>query len=247
MLVVTYVKLLASLLLLSYASLEDLKHREVSNGVWLIFSVFALSINLVSLFIFHYFEVSVTSIVYVLVLLVIFLSLYYIGAYGGADAKALVCITLMFPFLSEKTSISNFTLLPIPVATFFYASVLSLIQVPVNLVHNLSLIFRKEKVFEDVKEPILKKILALLLLRKERVKKNYLNLFFAPAEVTLEDGSRKLVFFSSPTNDVAVVDGELIFVSPLIPFVFFLTLGFLLFIVLGDSIVVSVVRAILHH
>jgi Flp pilus assembly protein protease CpaA len=210
--------------------------------VWLLFSALALSINLASLFVLHYFYIDTISIVYVLVLLTIFLSLYYIGAYGGADAKALVSITLMFPFLSEEASLSSSTLLPIPVATFFYASVLSLIQVPINLVHNLLLVFKKEKVFEGIKEPALKKVLALLLLRKERVKKRYVNLFFTPAEIVLEDGSRKLTFFSNSTSNIAVDDGELIFVSPLIPFVFFLTFGFLFFIVFGDYIVVNIIK-----
>jgi preflagellin peptidase FlaK len=242
MLIVTYIKLIVSLSLLSYASIEDLKHREISDLVWLFFNFLAFSINLASLFVFHYFYIDAISIVYALALLVIFLSLYYVGAYGGADAKALVSITLMFPSLSEKVSLSNFTLLPIPVATFFYASVLSLIQVPINLVHNLLLIFKKEKVFEGIKEPTLKKVFALLLLRKERIKKSYINLFFTPAEIVLEDGSRRLTFFSNTTSNVAADEGELIFVSPLIPFVFFLTFGFLFFVVFGDYILVNIIK-----
>lgn len=244
MLAITYIKLLISLSLLSYASIEDLKHREISDIVWFLFSVLALSINLVSLFVFRYFYIDAISIVYVLALLVIFLSLYYVGAYGGADAKALVCITLMFPFLDENTSLSSFTLLPIPVATFFYASLLSLIQIPLNLVHNLLLVFRKEKVFEGIREPFLKKILALLLLRKERVKKCYINLFFTPAEAIREDGSKKLIFFSNFTSNLAIKDDELIFVSPLIPFVFFLMFGFLFFVVFGDYVVVNIIKAV---
>ncbi|MBO3757958.1 MAG: prepilin peptidase [Thermoproteota archaeon] len=245
MLTVTRIKILTSLLLLSYASLKDLKYREVSDTVWLFFSIFALFINIVSFFILRYFYIDVVSVAYVLVLLVIFFTLYYAGAYGGADAKALTCITLMFPFLSEEVSLSGFTLLPVPVATFFYASVLSLVQVVLNLIHNLLLVFKREKVFEGINEPISKKILALLLLRKEYVRKSDLNLFFTPAEVTLKDGSRKLIFFSNSNSNFTVSDGELIFVSPLIPFVPFLVFGFLLFIVFGDSMVVKVIEVVI--
>lgn len=244
MLIITQIKVFVSLLLLSYASLEDLKHREISDVVWLFFGILAISLNLISLFILHLFYIDFASLVYVLVFLVVFLSLYYFGAYGGADAKALVCITLMFPFLSEEVSFSSFTILPTSVATFFYASVLSLVQVALNLIHNLSLTFKGVKIFEGIKEPTFKKILALLLLRKECVVKHHLNLFFTPAEIILEDGSRKLVFFSNSMSNVTLNDGELIFVSPLVPFVFFLTFGFLLFVVFGDSFVVNIIKAV---
>lgn len=246
MLIVAYVKHLVSLLLLSYASIEDLKRREISDVVWLLFGISAFSINLVSYFIFHTFYISLTSIVYVLLLLAVFLGLYYIGAYGGADAKALICITLMFPFISEEVSLYGLSILPMPLVTFFYASILSLVQVVSNLVHNLLLFLSGIDLFKGINESAIKRVLAIFLLRKERVRKRYLNIFFNPAEKVLEDGSKKIVLFPNLNESSLINEGELMFVSPLMPFVLFLTLGLLLSAILGDSIVVNAIKFIVN-
>jgi preflagellin peptidase FlaK len=93
-----------------YASWSDWKNREVSNKVWLVMAPVALvltaiqfivySPNLLQLFAVSFGIIAALSI-----------ALFYAGAFGGADAKALMCLALALPvypsFLSEIFSFNT--------------------------------------------------------------------------------------------------------------------------------------------
>src|SRR3989337_2243690 len=96
----TAANIMLSLSFLLYASWSDYKTREVSNRVWVIYPPLALSLSLAGFLLFDpsrlpFFVLSfgVTAAIAIL--------LFYTGAFGGADSKALMCIALALPFSTQ--------------------------------------------------------------------------------------------------------------------------------------------------
>ena len=81
-----------SLPILCVAGYYDLKFREVPNKVWLVFLACAVP----SLFLDDNLLVKVVSI---LLIWLLALGFFYFAGLGGADAKALMCLTVAFPDL----------------------------------------------------------------------------------------------------------------------------------------------------
>ena len=86
-----------SVALLTYASWSDYKTREVSNRVWAIYAPIAVALAIAELLLYDsskqlLFGVSVGFTVGLAFLL------FYSGAFGGADSKALMCIAFALPF-----------------------------------------------------------------------------------------------------------------------------------------------------
>src|SRR4030065_2270530 len=93
-------KVTLTIAFLLYASWSDYKTREVSNRVWVLYAPMALSLSLAGFLLFDpsklpFFVLSfgVTAAIAIL--------LFYTGAFGGADSKALMCIALALPFSTE--------------------------------------------------------------------------------------------------------------------------------------------------
>jgi len=90
-------QLIVSLLFLLYASWSDLKTREVENKVWAFFAAVGLPLSLTYLFL----NFSMGTLYYYLVVYGtmsgLSLLFFFVGLYGGADAKALICLSLALP------------------------------------------------------------------------------------------------------------------------------------------------------
>jgi len=90
------VKLFLVLGFLGFAAFKDLRTRVVSNWVWLGLVVVAGVVSFVEVLVCGFsfggllFSVGVVSVVS--------LGLFYGGVFGGADAKALICLGVLFPF-----------------------------------------------------------------------------------------------------------------------------------------------------
>ena len=81
--------LFVTLLCFGYSALMDYKYREVENRLWIIFG----SIGVASLL-----YVSSTLPFWSIVTACVFaLSLWFWGAFGGADAKAIITLSLLMP------------------------------------------------------------------------------------------------------------------------------------------------------
>jgi len=94
-------RILASLILFTYASLSDYKTREVSNKVWIIFAPPVFTLTLVELCLYEVLELPFYGMSFGLTS-VFAIVLFYSGGFGGADAKALMCLALSLPFYPEE-------------------------------------------------------------------------------------------------------------------------------------------------
>ena len=92
-------RIILCLSFLIYASWSDYKIREVSNKVWIILGPSALALTSFQFLVysaqpnqlltFYVLSFAVTSGLAIII--------FYVGGFGGADAKALMCIALALP------------------------------------------------------------------------------------------------------------------------------------------------------
>lgn len=96
--VIEAAKLILTLAVLTYASVSDHKTREVTNTAWIVYAPIAAALTLAQYTLFE----PVTSFWYLPILSIAVtctfaVILFYAGAFGGADAKALMCIAIAHP------------------------------------------------------------------------------------------------------------------------------------------------------
>ena len=242
-------RVVVSLSFLLASSWYDYKFREVSNRMWMLFA----PIGFVLTFVQYTFEwatskasssIFILWIVSVAITAAISLSLFYAGFFGGADAKALICLSIAIPIYPEF-SLSRFTVvIPIfPLATLvnavFASSLLVLLIICRNIVRYVQL---KGEIFKGLEhEPFWKKAIVFVSGIKVNSEKLRDNFHYIPLEslVISEDGEVTRHLKVSPQleeknlMDLEGLDGE-VWVTPGLPFLIFVTIGFITAFFFGD-------------
>jgi len=243
-----------ALAFLSYASWSDLKTREVSNMVWVFFAPIGLALSLVWLLLFNFsmnalylfgISVGITSVLAVL--------LFYAGAYGGADAKALICLSFTLPFYPSDFIQFGFAPYIFPLSVFSNGVILAALSVVYAVLRNV--IWRQRtglRFFEGFeKESTWRKILTLLSGYKVPLDKLEKSQFLYPLEdeQVLETGEteRKLLVFPKDEEREGIVGRILdavkkgvkidwVWATPGLPMLVFITLGLVSALIIGDFV-----------
>jgi len=183
------------------------------------------------------------------------IALFYAGAFGGADAKALMCLSLALPayptyFLQQPQNIIS----PIfPIIVFTNAVILAALSVFYAILRNLVWKSRNEKgLFEGLeKESIGRKILTLLCGYKVKITQLETVEHLYPLEdvYVTETGEsrRRLLVFPKDEEREAIVErilkatkeGELgneVWITPGLPMLIFITAGLIVALTFGDII-----------
>ena len=246
-----------SLAFLLYASWSDVKTREVSNMVWAFFAPLGLALTLTQLFFFetHSYDTLYLLGISVGITSVLAVALFYAGAYGGADAKALICLSLTLPFYP-----TNFINLPFtsdspifPLSVFSNAVIIAALSVVYVLLRNVFWRQRTGKrFFEGFKEESKgRKLLTLLSGYKIPVDKLQESEFLYPLEdvQVSENGetNRKLLVFPKDEDREDVVQRvvaaakeekniDWVWATPGLPMLVFITIGLITALILGDFV-----------
>jgi preflagellin peptidase FlaK len=255
------VRVLLCLVFLIYASWSDFKTREVSNWVWAILAPLALILTSLQFFMFtpellqgYVLSFAVTS--------ALSITLFYAGAFGGADAKAFMCLSLALPFYPAdilqpySSDPSPLSQILFTITIFSNAVLLAALSVLYIMARNLSWKQRtKKNLFEGVeKESKWRKILVLLSGYKadiaELEKKEYLY----PLE-DFDENERKLLVVPKDEGREEIVgrlqkakrEGKLqngVWATPGLPMLIFVTIGLIVALFYGDIIWVFVRSAL---
>ena len=257
------VRVLLCIVFLIYASWSDFKTREVSNWVWVIFAPLALILTSLQFVMFdpgllhgYVLSFAVTS--------ALSITLFYAGAFGGADAKAFMCLSLALPFYPAdilqpySSPVSPLSQMLFTLTIFSNAVLLAALSVLYIMALNLLWKQRtKKNLFEGVeKEAKWRKILVLLSGYKadiaELEKKEYLY----PLE-DFDENERKLFVVPKDEDRKEIVariqkakrEGRLqngVWATPGLPMLIFVTIGLIVALVYGD-IVWVIVRSALGY
>ncbi|MEM2103937.1 MAG: A24 family peptidase C-terminal domain-containing protein [Candidatus Bathyarchaeia archaeon] len=247
-----------SLFFFLVASWSDYKTREVSNRVWIVFAPPALVLTFVELFLFDFSAFALFGLCFGLTTAVA-LILFYVGGFGGADAKALMCLALALPFYPRMLlaplsgEVSPFMRWFFPLAVFSNSVVLAALSAVYLLLHNFFWLWKKGGVlFEGGQkdESFGKKILVLATGYKvsfAKVKERWYLYPMEDVERTENGLKRKLVVLPKDEGrngiikrlEEAAISGEIgekVWASPGLPMLIFLTAGLLIALFYGDMV-----------
>ncbi|MCC6027294.1 MAG: prepilin peptidase [Archaeoglobus sp.] len=222
---------LVSIFLL-YACHLDIKTRTVPNKVWK--AMLALISPFLAYQVYHYLNFPFLLISsFAGVIFMVFLSylLYAMNAYGGADAKALMCLSIAFPFYPE---LSPF-LLNRGIGVFSFSVLAnSVIFAPFIMVAILFRNLLTEGFKGFFKHPIY--YVAGYRIPVEKI--GFHNLF----EFVDENGKLRRVRRAVESDREKILrlkkaGIEKVWVTPALPFIVFITFGFFVAIFFGDLVV----------
>jgi len=261
------VRVLLCLVFLIYASWSDFKTREVSNWVWTILAPLALILTSLQFLMFAP-ELLQSYILSFAATSALSITLFYAGAFGGADAKAFICLSLALPFYptnilqhanmpysNEPSPISQMLF---TITVFSNAVLLAALSVVYIVTRNYLWRYKTGKrLFEGVeKESKWRKTLVLLCGYKvdiaELEKKEHLY----PLEDFDEDERKLLVVPKDESREEIIGrlqkagrEGRLqngVWATPGLPMLIFVTIGLIVALVYGD-IVWVIVRSALGY
>ncbi len=218
-------RFLVGFLILLYASYTDIKTRRAPNVLWIIMIISGGLLLLIE-YLYTGFDSQVLYLVFIPIMILLMYILFQLRIiFGGADAKALMSLSILVPFWPSHpfTPLSE-SYLPFPWVVFSNSVLLFLI-IPISLlVYNL---YKGDIVFPHC--------LLGYKMRVDEARKS----FVWPLE-KIVDGKRKLQYTShihdNPSQwELFKQQGiSTIWVTPKIPFMVPLLSGFTLSFLLGD-------------
>ena len=250
-----------SLVFLTYSSWSDLKTREVSNLVWIFFGPIGLALTLTQFFLFPPRGDLLQSLLFYGVSFgfttVFSFVLFYAGAFGGADAKALMCLSLALPLPPRVADpVSGFVSEIFPITIFSNGVIVAALSVFYALLRNISQRWRSgKKLFEGHEnESPIRKFLALLCGYKVPADKLAESFLYPLEDVEVSsegEVKRKLVLFPKDESRETIVgrileaekEGKIdrmIWATPGLPMLVFITIGLALALTLGDIVWIAV-------
>ena len=151
-------RIFLAIAMLGIATSSDIRKREVTDYLWLIFGISAVGLG----FLEPHLEQSLTTIGISLIIVPFVLIIWRMGLFGGADAFALIVLAGLAPQITlTENQVTPFTVLT-------NAVILSTIPMFFNFIRNLIRIIRKEDIFAGFNENGLRKILAMFIGYKTR-------------------------------------------------------------------------------
>ncbi|MFP3984947.1 MAG: A24 family peptidase C-terminal domain-containing protein [Candidatus Bathyarchaeia archaeon] len=260
----SWTRVILSLVFLGYASWSDFKTREVSNNVWIVFAPAAFLLTFTQFLFFppmvDTFQSMISYGISFAVTSVFSIVLFYVGAFGGADAKALMCIALAFPLpLGFFEPLSRFVSPIFPITVFSNGVVLAAFTAFYAVLRNLSWKQRTgQKLFEGHEnERFVRKALALLCGYKVTLS-NLKDSFLFPLEdfQTTPQGEtmNHLLLFPKDEDREEIVERlvtaeregklqNLVWATPGLPMLIFITLGLVMAFAVGDLVWIVISQA----
>lgn len=214
------IRILSALIMLTIATTIDVWKREINDILWIVFG--AISIVLI------FFEPNIPNFLInvgiSLIIAPVVLLIWRIGIFGGADALGLIVLAALAPQLGLSGNIVT------PFTTLTNAAIISIAPVFLNLIRNLIAISKHENIFDGFKETKLKKISAIFLGYKAR------NPRYSFSIEKIEEGSKKLDFSLKHAENDQFCNTSNTWVTPGIPYMVYITAGFVVQILFGDVI-----------
>jgi len=249
-----------SLLAISIASLFDLKYREVPDKVWALYAPPAIAFTALKL---SGLRVALwPSVASVALTSALSLALYRLGVFGGADAKAFICLALSIPVNpSILPSKGNFFHPFFPLTVLYNSYLLSSSAIAYMAARNLAWALRNPgKAFAGLEgEPAWRKAVAMLTGYKVRLGDLARKDFYYPMEeIRIEGGVKRGLKLSFSAKEEPggyfkylaglLGESEEVWATPGLPLLAFVAIGFSVAALYGDIIhglISALLRALL--
>lgn len=221
------IRLITGVAILGYASYTDIKTRRASNYLWVIMAVVGIALLAIQYFTTDFENQNIVYLIFIPIMIGMMYVFFQLRLlFGGADAKALMALAILVPFFPTMSNIPVLGESVMPFSWIILAnSVIIFLFIPLSL-----FIFNAAK--KNIEFPYC--ILGYKMsVETAKVK------FVWPLE-KIKDGKRKFVYVPKEFD----IDDELaefekagineIWVTPKIPFMIPLFIGFIVSFILGD-------------
>ena len=247
-----FIRISLTIAMLAYASLRDLREREVPDATWLLFGLAGLSSD-----IYEIYSGSVALLDFgftVLVSTALSLLIGYLGLFGGADLKALVALSLLHPYPPRVFKPLLGAISPLyPLAVLSNSAILGASLAPFQLLRNLYRACRGSRLFEGHdSESYWRKLMVLISGSKVKMGSVRGPPFHYPLEALKNGGRRLLSPFRMDDEEALKVFEEFrragvseIWVSNSLPFIVFITVGYVTSLLVGDIALWIILRMII--
>jgi preflagellin peptidase FlaK len=216
------IRIILALVMLGIACASDIKKREISDIVWIVFGAISaimipFSINITD----ELFRIGISLIIAPIAIII-----WRFGLFGGADAFALIVLAALVPSITlTKEMITPFT-------TLTNAVLLSTIPMLINVTRNAVLLTRKQDIFEGFNETKAKKILAMFIGYRATNPK------FGFSIEQIDDNRKKFNLSLQNAEHAEFCTKKDTWITPGIPYMLFIAAGFVMQLVYGDIIFV---------
>ena len=206
--------------MLSIATVVDIRKREINDILWIGFGGVAVLLFFLNGDLWRTFVLFAVSMIMAPVVLLI----WRLGVFGGADALCLIVLSAIAPM----TTLGPFQITPL--TTLTNAALVSVTPIFINISRNLFAILRGVDIFQGLDVSNLDKMIALCIGFRSRNPKYSFS-------IERVSGSKKKLDFSfkhaEKTEFTATSDT---WVTPGIPYLIYITAGFVIQIFYGDII-----------
>jgi len=217
---ILHIRILFALAMLGAATIIDIKSREISDLIWIVFGV----ISGILLFFEPNIIEAAFGVGFALIVAPLVLILWRFGLFGGADALGLIVLSALAPMATLSDSAVS------PFSIVVNSALLSVSPMVVNFIRNSILILRKEDIFHDFDETNSKKIFAMFLGYRSKNPKYSFSL-------ETKVGKKKrlnIALHNSDTAEYCTTPDT--WVTPGLPFMIFILGGFIIQLLFGDVI-----------
>ena len=212
------IRIILSLGMLFLACVLDIRKREIHDILWIGFGGVSFLLFFFSGELWHSFVILAISLIIVPVALLI----WRVGVFGGADALCLIVLSALAPMMTLGTSLIT------PFTTLTNAALLSVTPIFVNIIRNLVAMSKKEDIFKDIDASRVHKAIAFCI--GYRAKNSKYNFSIEKMEGT----SKKLDFSFKHAENTSFSTTSDTWVTPGIPYILYITGGFVIQILYGD-------------
>jgi len=217
-------RIFLALVMLITASVLDVWKRQINDRLWIAFGIVA------AILVFLEPDIGEISqrLLVSLIIAPIAIILWRIGMFGGADSFSLIVLAVLAP---QITLTENFIT---PLTALTNAALLSTIILAVNFIRNLIAILNHKDIFAGFVESDLRKICAMFVgYRSANPKHSF------PIE-RLEGNHKKLDFAIHHAEKAEFCNKQDAWVTPGIPFIVYITAGFVVQLIFGDIVINSI-------
>lgn len=211
---------------LLYTSYLDWKYREVDDKVWILSGILATALTTLDIVYGLSMDKLILSLLSIGFSSGLAFGFYFLGLYGGADAKAILLVSIGLPLYQQGRSMHPFTGL----STLINGLLFSLILPLTILTYNLTQLIKGRNIFEGFDhESRLRKFFALIFGVRLRDAKNKRFWF-----IMEEKNHVRRFKFGLFSLELSEIDRDDVWATPGIPLLIFITAGFIYYIFLGD-------------
>lgn len=217
---ILHIRILFALAMLGIATIIDIRSREISDFIWIVFG----GISVVLLFFEPNIIEAAFGVGFSLIVAPLVLILWRFGLFGGADALGLIVLSALAPMATLTDSAVS------PFSIVVNSALLSVSPMIFNFIRNSILVLRKENIFQDFDEPTSKKIFVMFLGYRS---KNPRYSFSLETQV----GKKKrlnIALHHSDTAEYCTTPNT--WVTPGLPFMIFILGGFIIQLFFGDVV-----------